>query len=89
MRRLQGTSIHLAVAEDGSDVSFGFVPDRVDIDEYSDILRRVSDGKYDLETMDLRCQICPDKLLSWAGVVGRVSEACGLHNALWQGYSVI
>lgn len=62
------------------DVSFGFVTDGVDINEYSSILRRASEGEFDLSAMGLRCQTRLEKLLSWTDVAKRVVEAFGLND---------
>lgn len=61
------------------DASFGFVTDGVDINEYSSILRRASEGEFDLSAMGLRCRARLEKLLSWTDVAGRVVEACRLN----------
>ena len=60
------------------DASFGFVTDGVDINEYSSILRRASEGEFDLSAMGLRCRARLEKLLSWTDVARCVVEACGL-----------
>lgn len=62
------------------DASFGFVTDGVDINEYSSILRRVSEGDFDLSAMGLRCQARLEKLLSWTDVAKRVVGACRLND---------
>ena len=58
------------------DASFGFVTNGVNIKEYSDILRRASDGEFDLKAMGLRCQAHIEKLLSWTDVARSVIDAC-------------
>lgn len=62
------------------DASFGFVTDGVDINEYSSILRRASEGEFDLSAMGLRCRARLEKLLSWTDVARCVVEACGLND---------
>lgn len=62
------------------DASFGLVTDGVDINEYSSILRRASEGEFDLSAMGLCCQARLEKLLSWTDVAKRVVEACGLND---------
>lgn len=62
------------------DSSSGFVTDGVDINEYSSILRRASEGEFDLSAMGLCCQAHLEKLLSWTDVAKRVVEACGLND---------
>lgn len=62
------------------DASFGFVTDDVDINEYSSILRRASEGEFDLSAMGLRCRARLEKLLSWTDVARCVVEACGLND---------